>query len=117
MEAPLANAPIAGLDLARIGRCLVNLMAVSANVGHRWVADTARDYLHEPEDTWAEAAFVYDVFRGATNETAQKWFGSELAAASYITRTIADFVEHSPGSPAGEVTGGAQGLPNIRKPE
>ena len=89
---------ILGLNLEKVGRCLVNALTTSATLGHASVQGTLRDYI-KPHEVSPEARFVRDVFTRGTDDAAAEWFGDSVTAGAYSTYAVAALLAVDADSP------------------
>jgi hypothetical protein len=76
--------PVADLDMAAIGRCLVRMVAVANVLGHKRLTGTLRDYVDDSDEAPPEARFLRDALVRPIPEVIEEWFGDRRIADAIV---------------------------------
>jgi hypothetical protein len=72
--------PVFRLDPFRLGEVLIQLGAISSNLGHSDPFETVRSYWHREGMETLEQRFVYDVLTQPNDVITERWYGGQLDA-------------------------------------
>lgn len=84
--------PVCDLDGNRLAATLIQMVAVSALLGHERPGYTALDYCGGV--TTPEARFVRDILIRSTDEICLRWMGDSFQAASLAANALAGLFAH-----------------------